>query len=168
MTRVNPAEEVRKALKAKGISSRQVSVRNDGSSLSIRIKDFSVCAQMVSDIAKQFERIDYCPVTQEILCGGNYFVSVVYDWQVESAIKKTTEFIELKEKIAQKLATVQGNSGVEIVDGFTAFLSQNGHSYQATIEWRKDSYWHHYSGAEDIALQLYRDKAQGKIEDLGL
>lgn len=167
MSRVNPAEEVRKALKDKGINSRRVSVRSDGNSLSIRIKDLSVCADMVTEIAKQFERIDYCQITQEILSGGNYFVSVSYDWQVESAIKKTPEFLALKEKIAQKLTNISGNSGVEIVDGFTAFQAQNGWSYQATIEWKPENYWHHFGGAEDIALELYRDALQGKIKQIG-
>lgn len=168
MNRVNPAQEVRKALKERGINSRQVSVRSDGNSLSIRIKDLAVCAEMVSDIAKQFERIDYCQITQEILCGGNYFVSVSYDWQTESEIKKSDQFLALKEKISQKLKTIEGNRGVDIVDGFTAFLSQNGWSYQATVEWKKDQYWHHYGGAEDIALELYRDALQGKIKTVNI
>jgi hypothetical protein len=166
MDRVNPAEEVRKALKQKGITSRRVSVRSDGNSLCIRIKDLSVCAEMVTEIAKQFERIDYCHMTQEILCGGNYFVSVSYDWQTESEVKKSPQFLALKEKISQKLSTISGNTGVEVVEGFTAFLAQNGFSYQATVEWKPDQYWHHFGGAEDIALELYRDALQGKIKQL--
>jgi hypothetical protein len=165
---INPAEQVRKELKAKGITSRQVSVRNDGNSLDIRIKDLSICADMVRDIAKQFERIDYCPVTQEILCGGNYFVSVSYDWQAEKKVKEDPEFRKLKEKIAQKLETLHDNKGVTIVEGFTAFLSQNGFSIQATIDWKPESYWHHFSGAEDITLELFRDALQGKVASVNL
>lgn len=168
MDRVNPAEEVRKALKQKGITSRQVGVRSDGNSLNIRIKDLSVCAEMVSEIAKKFERIDYCHLTQEILCGGNYFVSVSYSWEAEKRIKDSPEFLALKEKIAQKLTTIEGNRGVDIVEGFTVFKAQNGWSYQATIDWKPDQYWHHFGGAEDVALELYRDQAQGKIKPVSL
>lgn len=165
---VDAAKEVRNELKKMGISSRQVSVRNDGNGLNIRIKDFAIAAEKVAEVAKRFEKIDYCPITQEILCGGNYFVSVVYDWQEESRIKKTPEFIALKEKIAQKLQTIEGNRGIELIEGYTAFKAQNGWSYQASIEYKPENYWHHFSDAEDIALDLYKDKVQGRIKSIDL
>lgn len=164
--RENAAKEVRDELKRRGITPRQVSVRTDSNGINIRIKDFSVCAEMVEEIAKKHEKIDYCQVTQEILCGGNFFVSVVYDWQVESEIKKTPEFLAIKDRVLEKLKRIEGSTGVEIVDGFTAFKSQNGWSYQTTIEWDKTSYWHHYADAVDITMRLYKDVLQGKIDKL--
>lgn len=76
------AAEIRAALKAKHITSRQVSVRADyfsmGSSITITIKDANVRASVVSAIANQHESISRCHLTGEILSGGNRYVSVSY------------------------------------------------------------------------------------------
>lgn len=168
MNRQDAAQNVRDELKKRGINSRRVSVRSDYNSLDIRIKDLSVCADMVSEIAHKHEKIDYCPVSQEILSGGNFFVSVQYSWEAEKKAKADPIYINLHEKIAHKLSTLSGNTGVKIVPGFVCFLSQNGHSIQATIEWDQSSYWHHFSGADDVTMALYRYLAQGKINAVTL
>lgn len=82
MTTTDRAAAIRAALKAKHITSRQVSVRADyysmGSSIRITIKDPNVRASVVRSIAEPHESIDRDQFG-EILGGGNRFVSVHYD-----------------------------------------------------------------------------------------
>jgi hypothetical protein len=168
MSRADAAQNVREELKRRGINSRRVSVRSDYNSLQISIKDLSICCDEIEQIARKHEKIDYCPISQEILSGGNFFVSVSYSWEAEKKAKTDPAYIDLHEKISQKLNTLSGNTGVEILPGFVCFLSQNGHSIQATIEWDQSSYWHHFAGADDVAMALYRYIAQGKVKNTTL
>lgn len=83
MSTVSRAAEIRKALKAHGWTSRDVSVRSDiysmGSSIDIRIKNADVPSAVVKALASGHESIRYDEYSGEILSGGNRYVSVVYD-----------------------------------------------------------------------------------------
>lgn len=84
------AAQIRADLKARGISSRQVSVRADlyslGSSIRIKIKDPNISIRLVREIAKSHEHIDRDERTGEILGGGNRFVSVDYAGSAKDAL----------------------------------------------------------------------------------
>ena len=89
MTSNEKSKKIRAALKAAGISNRQVSVRHHyagySSAWDITIKDKSLSIKEISDICKRFENIDYDERTGEILSGANDFVHVdrAYDYPVD-------------------------------------------------------------------------------------
>lgn len=82
VTVAQAAATVRAALKARGWTSRQISVRSDqysgGSAIDVRVKDMSIRLSDVKEIAYRQERIRYDHLG-EILSGSNRFVSVDYD-----------------------------------------------------------------------------------------
>lgn len=77
------AAAIRKALKAQGITSRQVSVVaenfSNGSAVNILVKAPGISVATVKEIAEPFERIRRCDYTGEILSGGNRYVSIAID-----------------------------------------------------------------------------------------
>lgn len=83
MTTTQAAQEIRNALKAKGINSRAVSVKCDqysmGSSIRVSIKTLAVSLGDVRSIALKHELVRR-DESGEILGGGNRFISVEYDW----------------------------------------------------------------------------------------
>lgn len=92
------AKEIRKALKAElGVTGRQVSVRCDGSGLSVTIKDARVPMPAVKEIAKRFQRAEYDAMGHT--CIGGMLVVVSYDFdlidveamQIEDAIQRVLD-----------------------------------------------------------------------------
>lgn len=81
MTTTERAAEIRKALKSKGWTSKDVGVRSHlysmGSSIYVTIKNPTIPKSVVTDIAKSHERIDRDHFG-EILSGCNRYVSVSY------------------------------------------------------------------------------------------
>ena len=93
-TTTTAAAEIRAALKASGISSRQVSVRAEyfslGSALRIQVKDPTVSLATVEVIAQPHEHIRR-DETGEILGGGNTHLSVRYSDEALQALGKRYE-----------------------------------------------------------------------------
>lgn len=89
-TAAQDAAAIRKAFKAKGWTSRDISVRSDsysmGSSIDIKVKRRGIDLATVKAIAETFERVRRCELTGETLSGGNRFVSVGYDYDLVSGI----------------------------------------------------------------------------------
>ncbi len=91
MTYASPKEiavKIRKLLATEGIPARSVSVRSDGNSVDVTIKDAAVGSDKIRAIAGQFEKIDRCPASGEILSGGNTYVSTKHDWQLVAVVEK--------------------------------------------------------------------------------
>lgn len=82
-TPAQDAKHIHEALKAAGISSRQVSVRSDsfsgGSAIHVKVRDLAVDVALVTEIAKGSERIDRCEFSGDILSGCNRYVTVDLD-----------------------------------------------------------------------------------------
>lgn len=76
------ADRCRAALKAAGYTTRQVTVRDRGNhmytSLHVTIRDASVRASAIAEIASSFRDVRRDSMTDEILSGGNTFVDVEY------------------------------------------------------------------------------------------
>jgi len=162
---INPAQEIRNELKKRGINSRRVSVRCSHSSLDIRIKDLSVCAEEISKIAKQFERVDRCQYSGEILAGGNFFVSVCYSFDAGKEAEQTDLYKEILTEVKSALEPLKDDGGgVELRGGAWAFLRNNGVGYQTTLPWT-DNYWDLFWRAEELALEIYRATVQGKLKN---
>ncbi len=85
------AQEVRAELKALGITNKQVSVTSKHGNIRCEIKDLTVNKKLVEDIAGKHESIRRCEFTGEILCGGNTFVSVEFDWYAIEEAEKAYE-----------------------------------------------------------------------------
>lgn len=83
------AAAIRAALKARHISSRQVSIRAEyfsmGSAIRVSIKDAAVPLALVKAIAEDHESIRRCEMTGDILSGGNRYVTVSY---AQSALER--------------------------------------------------------------------------------
>lgn len=89
-TPAEDAAEIRKAYKARGWNSRDVSVRAEqfsmGSSINVTIKDPRVDWREAERIAEGKERIARCEITGEILSGGNRYVHVRHSEECKRAM----------------------------------------------------------------------------------
>lgn len=81
------AQQVREAIKALGYGPRQVSVRNEsyagGSSVRVVVKDAAVDFAAVEAAASAYQSVRYCHASGEILSGGNMYVSVCWDHDLQ-------------------------------------------------------------------------------------
>ncbi len=103
MTAKEKAKGIRKKLKEKGITSRQVSVRTDHGSINCHIKDLTIPKELVEKIAQPYEHVRRCEYSGDILSGGNTFVFVSFDWQALDNAAKA--FMARAETISQLPAT---------------------------------------------------------------
>ena len=83
------AAKIRAALKAKGWSSKDVSVRSEsysmGTAIRAEIKNARVPIALVKEIADKESHVRYCEYSGEILSGGNRFVTVTYSDEARKA-----------------------------------------------------------------------------------
>lgn len=109
---------IRAALKAKGITSKDVSVRTDnysmGSSINIKIKNPNVSKTLVESIANEHESVRRCEYSGEILSGGNRYVFVEYDRVALDAF--AAEYRADVSTAAAKLAAESENALIPIGD----------------------------------------------------
>ena len=77
-----PADAIRAALKARGITRRQVAVVHEhysmGSTIHVTVKDPAVRLSAVKEIAKMYENVARDSYSGEFLSAGNRFVNVEY------------------------------------------------------------------------------------------
>lgn len=89
-TTTEHAAEIRAAYKARGWSSRKVSVQAEyfsmGSAIRVTIKHPEVCMAEAERIAEEHASISRCEITHEILSGGNRYVTVSYSSECEKAL----------------------------------------------------------------------------------
>lgn len=106
-TAADSAATIRAALKQKGWTTRDVSVRAKnfagGSSVHIQVKNPDVPLKAVEAIAKGEEHVRRCEYSGEILSGGNRYVSVDYSYEAQQAL------------VARRLADVE--AALAKVDG---------------------------------------------------
>jgi hypothetical protein len=139
---VKAAAEIRAALKAKGWSSREVSVRSEsfsmGSAIRVEIKSADVPSAVVEAIAKGHERIDRCSITQEILSGCNRYITVSYAWQTQRELAE--RFIGPVEKAladlpagdTSRLIPVEGTDLLVGRDGFSGLSLWGGGRFRSS------------------------------------
>jgi hypothetical protein len=137
MTTTDRAAAIRATLKAKGISSRKVSVRADyysmGSSIDVRIKDPDVSLPLVKAIATPHESIDRCAYSGEILSGGNRYVHVSYTREAEEVLASrwlapvTTALADVKENFLIPVAGTPYLVGTGPYGNRFALWGDNGH-----------------------------------------
>lgn len=114
------AKEIRAALKSElGLTSKHVSVRSRpctySTAVDVRIKSESVSRRKVEDVARRFRNISRCEISNEILGGGNTFVSVEHEWTLVHA--RTDEVRALLAQL------ISGDADEVEVFGFRAWVS---------------------------------------------
>ncbi|ERM90914.1 hypothetical protein O163_13345 [Caldanaerobacter subterraneus subsp. yonseiensis KB-1] len=118
MTAREIAEEIRKSLKKHGITSKQVSVRvktyTFDDTIEVRIKDLTVSKKLVEAIAKEYEYVRWDDFTNEILNGGNIYVSVDFDYK--ALREKAKEFTEVAKRILKEKNKYKGDELMRLAE----------------------------------------------------
>lgn len=87
MTKQEKKQAMAAELKKAGFNSRQVSIRSKSCTYSwsfdVKIHDINVPVRQVEDVVNGFENIRYDQYTGEILSGGNDYVFVEKDWNLQ-------------------------------------------------------------------------------------
>ena len=101
MTLKEKVVQIRKDLKAEGITPKRVSVRGKyalyDESITIKIKDITVSKKLVESIVNKYEEIRYDEYNGEVLAGGNTYIHIEFDWEVLEQAK--VEFMDLATEI---------------------------------------------------------------------
>jgi hypothetical protein len=118
------AEVMQSALKAVGITRRQVSCSMHNRSITAKIKDLSIDPEIVKQVGYQFESYQRDQYSGEILCGGNTFVFVEYDRNIERTITASDEFKAFQAELENKLNGLTDSQCAEY--GTALFYRENG------------------------------------------
>lgn len=150
------AKEIRKSLKAQGITAQMVSVttRDAGyeERIDVKIKCADVDIRKVEEIAHQYQEIDRDERTGEILAGGNTFVFVRY---TDDAFDSVTE--QFTER-AQKLIDEAKNTGLAVVKDKIYLADNAPGSSQEICRLRDERTYDRVTvyGAANLAKYLYK------------
>ena len=161
--RKTKAQEVAAKLKAVGITNKQVSCRGDYNSISCRVKDLRIDLELVERIAGEYQKIDRCERTGEILAGGNTYVSVTYDFETELEHSKSEKFQQLKNQIQAKLDAISGNTCAELF-GAVAYRTPVGN---LVLSWEKpngSTKYEPYHNLETLTWSVYVKLANGTFK----
>ncbi len=114
---VNPvADKMRQDLKAKGYKvPAQISVTSERGAYRITIKDLKIDDEEVKKIVKKHESYDRDVKTGEILAGGNTFVFVDYDYDVQK--KESQRLKSTVEKFVDQAMSDKGRD-VKLKNGY--------------------------------------------------
>lgn len=162
--RKTKAQEVAAKLKAIGITNKQVSCRGDYNSINCRVKDLSIDLEVVKQIAYEYQKIDRCDYSGEILLGGNTYVFVEYDHATEREHSNSEKFQQLKSEIKQKLNEITDNRCADIY-GAAAYYAQNG---ALVLSWEKSDGSNEYESMHNLQTltwSVYVKLANGTFKE---
>ncbi len=158
---------MRAAFKSQGWGHKEISVRSSnysmGSSVRISIKSPVVDRRVAEQIAGCEESISRCEITHEILGGGNFFVTVAWDYEVAAEMAKP--WMEpIKAALAQvkhgetRLIPVNGAESVDACVGYGAgsWLAQLWVGRHVAVDFTPDF---PNQGAFTLALKLAEQEA---------
>lgn len=143
------AKRVREILKKQGYKAHDISVRSNGCSVDVNIKNPCINIDKVSELVKGEENVRYCEHTQEILQGGNTFVFVAFDWQKKREIRGTEEFKGYLTGVSEVISTLEIGQGKDF-HNYTIWKMQNSR-YMSNHDNRNYTFY----GAEDLSWSLY-------------
>jgi len=165
MTTTARAAAIRAAYKAKGWTSRDISVRSEsfsmGSAIRVSLKNPDVPFGWAKDIASAHERIDRCHASGEILSGCNRYVSVGYSVEAEEAIKAryapvldaaASELAAHEREVSARALGMRSSALMPIGD--TGYLLGNGTNGWGFSLW-KDSHIRTGTTPADLATALH-------------
>lgn len=118
------AELMQSALKAVGITRKQVSCSMHNGSITAKIKDLTIDPETVKQVGYQFESYQRDQYSGEILCGGNTFVFVEYDRSIEQTVTTSDEFKAFQAELENRLNNLVDNQCAEY--GTALFYRDNG------------------------------------------
>ena len=158
------AAQLRAALKAKGWTSRDISVRADyyslGSSIRVVIKNPAVPLNTVKALAESHERIDRDGYG-EILGGSNRFVDVSYDATTINILAR--RHIEALETAETKLKVSSENTLIPI--GSTGYFLGRAYNGSDVSLWSKTSHVQSANTIQYLALALAIQLQQRSEDD---
>lgn len=142
-------EKVRAAVKALNFNNRQISIRESGNSstrIDVKIKDLSIDAKAVKRAVDEYEKIDRCHASYEILSGGNTFIFVQYDSSViREAAKNQLQRAEALIKANEDLKPGSGDRAIEEFGRYRASLCREDNGslilkvYRKPVDWESRS-----------------------------
>jgi hypothetical protein len=148
MSTVDRSAQIRAALKAKGWSSRDVSVKSDlysmGSSIHITIKNPAVPASVVKSIAQGHESISRDAYTGEILSGGNRYVFVNYSDAALDAF-----VVKWRDAVASAVAQIKGSYLIP-VEGSDFMVGEGSNGWGYSI-WSTNSFKANVTSIDEAA-----------------
>lgn len=118
------AELMQVALKAVGITRKQVSCSMHNGSITAKIKDLTIDPETIKQVGYKFESYERDQYSGEILCGGNTFVCVEYDHNVEQTITASDEFKTFQAELETKLNNLVDSQCAEC--GTALFYKDDG------------------------------------------
>lgn len=134
MSTVEKAAQIRKELKAIGITSNLVNVRVKyclyDSVIVITIKDISIPYAKVEALASKQEHIYRCERTGEILAGANTYIRVSYSCEAEEAAMHTPRYKDLVAKIQVAKAKAEETNTVESIENYLIYKWSNNWQYR--------------------------------------
>lgn len=126
-----------------------MSVRANNDSLRVTIKDPSVSRRHVQTLAREYESIQRCEITGDILCGGNRYVSVQHSRDAMHAL--TAIWTPAVERAAAKLPGY--SSSLIRVERTPYYLGRPPNHYGLTV-WDGVSFQANVSNVEDAAYWI--------------
>jgi len=155
MTTAAHAATIRAEYKAKGWTSRDISVTSSsysmGSSITVRIKNPAVPLAAAEAIANGHESIRRCEYSGEILSGGNRYVSVGYSHEAATAIE--AQYADVLNAAAAAIEADPSDRSLHPV-GDTGFLLGRGSQGSGFSLWQ-DSHIALAHRAIDLAVTLH-------------
>lgn len=161
---------IRKTLKAKGYTSKDVSVRVRNSlydtSVNITVKNPLVRLSEVEKVVKRFEEIDLDEYSGEILAGCNVYVHCQYAYGI---FKDVTEgLITIAEKVLANEEQYSGHAIAKNREGKEVHIIHLDGVRWALAEFEKkgescSSFNYYIFTAQDLAIAMYRFKNIGTI-----
>jgi hypothetical protein len=159
METIMDTKAMRKLMKEKlGYNARQVSIKKRHySSFTFTIRDPKVDYKKVNEFATSFESIDRCPVTFEILGGGNTFVFVDIHEDIKPMIVE--QYGDALTELVQKASLIVNDGKGESSDAFSeriVLFRENEWTYSLYINNR--SHGHFTLSAKSIAITLWKEQ----------
>ena len=169
MITTDAAKEIRKRLKARGWTARDVSVRcssySMGSSITVTIKNPDISLPLVERLAAPAESISRCEMTGDILSGGNRFLHVGRSEECKAAL--AAPYVEPLRVALEKLQDLptDRHAEVEIAGQDVSIVNEGLNDATLWIDGRRGRQFWTGSGmdmvdcAYQIALGLERKAA---------
>lgn len=92
--------EIKKELaKALNVKSSNFSCSTKNGSYSITVKTFAISGKQVERYMNQYKNVRRCEASGDILCGGNTFVFVDYDYRLQLTEEELADVVSLMNKV---------------------------------------------------------------------
>ncbi len=131
------SRQIKAELKANGINTKNISVREDRGGLSwsftVRLKSFDYTIEDVERVVNKFRHVDRDEYSGEILSGGNTYIHVQYDYDFQH--EQENKFLDTAKELISEL---KENEGVTVEKFGNCFCIPCGQPYPLMVFVNKD------------------------------